>query len=208
MSHVTGGIFQSSSTVALESPTVPKITSKPLTRQNTPPTLSSEPSQEEPQDLVAKPSRGSHDDLDVATYPHLSKCHNSPPVRLPRKKRRGFKYYVKLKLPWLFGRPSTVRSARRTENTEAKDVTSVSQDEDDSVEHRELETFSLPQIHALSSNKGGILRPPSELASPNPLPSNLAEIITESRRWPNQDLIDRIDAVCHSSFHHLCTRLI
>ena len=153
---------------------------------------------EELQGVVTEPSREPNNNPRAAIPSHLNQHHEPTPPQLPRKKRRGFKHYVKSKLPGTSSRPSTKPSAQCAENIEVNDVASASQEGGDSMRCGESELFTLP-----------IFRSPGELvSSPNHPPLNVAEIITESRRRPNQDLIDRIDAVCHSAFQYLCARLI
>ena len=150
------------------------------------------------QGVITEPSREPNNNPHAATPSHLNKHREPASSQLPQKKRRGFKYYVKSKLPGTSSRPSTKPSVQYTENIEANDAASASREGGGSIRSGESELFTLP-----------IFRSPGELvASPNHPPLNVVEIITESRRRPNQDLVDRIDAVCHSAFQHLCARLI
>ena len=224
-SNGTAGIFlPSCSFVDLGRTIESRTTSELFNAPRTASTQHTEPSQEEFQEAVVKPPKEPqpvprppiqprleepHDDLDMATHPRFNQHFDPPPSKLPRKKRRGFKYYVKSKLPGTSSRQSTIPSAQCTESTEAKDLTSASQEGGDSIRCGESELPTPLRNYTPSSDTGGIFRSPEELvSSPDHPPLNVAEIIAESRRRPNQDLIDRIDAVCHSAFRHLCARLI
>ena len=163
MSHVTGGIFEPSLGAPLESPTVSRTTtsSGPFSSLNPTSALRSDPPQGS-QEAVAKPfkepqpeSRGpipcQSEQLreDVAeVYPHLGQCYVPPPTSLPKKKRKGFKYYIRLKLSAPFSRPS-IPSTQRTESIKARG---------DSMRRRELKMFTFPRNYLLSDDIGGIFR--------------------------------------------------
>ena len=109
----TGGIFPSSSDVDPERITESQTTSGLFAPPRTVSTQHTEPPQEEPrpQEVVTKPSQEPqlgfrdlmqprfeelHDDLHVATYPHLNQNYDPPPSKLPQKKRKPFKWLLRM----------------------------------------------------------------------------------------------------------------
>ena len=90
--HGTGRTSQPSPAVALEDPTILKTTSGSglFDRPNTLYTQHNEPPQEEPQEVVTKPSKELHDSQITEVYPHLNRHHDPPPSQFLQKKRKGF----------------------------------------------------------------------------------------------------------------------
>ena len=74
------------------------------------------------------------------------------------------------------------------------------------MKHREFKMFTVLWNCPLSRDTAGITQSSGEPVS-FPLSLNVAGIIAESQRRPDQDIINRIDKVL-SIFQHLCTGLM
>ena len=83
--HGTGRISQSSPDLALEDPAILQTTSGSglFDRPNTLFTQRNEPPQEEPQEVVTKPSKELHGSHTAEVYPHLNRHHDPSPSQLP-----------------------------------------------------------------------------------------------------------------------------
>ena len=120
-SNDTGGLFQLSPSVALESVTESQTTSGPFSSPSLQSTQRTELSQERPQEVFTKPFTEAqpefrapvqpqpeelYDDIDlgVVIYPHLNKRHDLLPPQL-QKKWKGFtRFKAKLRDLFSFGR--------------------------------------------------------------------------------------------------------
>ena len=103
LSNGAGAIFPPSLDVIQESPRESQTASGPSERLSTPSTPYSDPPQEGPQEVIAKPFEGPPGDQHVPEiYPHLSQRYEPPPSQPPQKKREGLMHYLNSKFPGSF----------------------------------------------------------------------------------------------------------
>jgi len=126
-------------------------------------------------------------DVIPVVHPHLEQPYEPPPSKLPVTRKRAERlnsFLISMFKPSGKTQTSVTSRPPLTQPGTYDYLKS-------SIDHNQY----------LSSDAGGIFQSANELVlSPDPLPLSLAEMISELRKWPDQDIIDRADGVCSSKF--------
>ena len=128
--------------------------------------------------------------LSNVIHSHLDRHHEPPPPQLPAKRKQ---HAVSKRLSSFL--PPTFKPSEKIHTVVVSNILQGSHQFGMNDHRKSRNSVS-------DSDTGGTFKSPSNL---NPPPLSLAEIIAESRRRPDQDLIDRVDRVTSLTFQYLST---